>query len=282
MQFSATFRHIDQDFGFEGLELGHWSAEYDDEEAFILALNRMAIASSQHSLLDFPEVDVQAEIGRITVRAINGQLFYTDLHSKNRKDLKVVPVEVVRLIGGKPLEEVFLAEETSEDECVPPAKSGQYKSGSSLFTKGMAFVLMVVVLSFSGKYIWQDVSHTPRLHTAPQFIPSLSEQSDVLRQYADVYVSEYREGAMLFELTRRGEFARYEMWHSTERNGFVLVHIDTQHVQVGRHDGQTAMLANEIYLLVPQQDESMELHGVHYSRHHGPLVSIGELIDLQR
>ncbi len=280
MQYSATYKYIDQDFEFDHIPEGTWTAEYADEEAFDLALNRLAIASSQHAVVDFPEVEVRARNARVTVRAINGQLFYTDLHSQNRKDLKVVPVEIIRLIDGKPLEEVFKQDEEPEEVYVPHKQ--KHRSGAGWLTKVIALLLMCVILGFSGKLIWKDVTHLPRLHTAPQFLPSLSTEGEVLRQYADVYVSEYREGAMLFELTREGTFSRYEMWFSAERNNFVLVPVDVHPVQVGLHDGETAMLAGEIHLLLPTGDEAIALHGVTFSRHHGDLSSIGEVLEVNR
>jgi hypothetical protein len=106
----------------------------------------------------------------------------------------------------------------------------------------------------------------------------LGEESEVLRRYADVYVSEYREGAMLFELTREGLFTRYEMWHSKERNGFVLVSLDAYYVQVGLHEGRTAMLADEILLLELVDYENISLLGVNFRRHNGKLESIGEVL----
>ncbi|WPJ95262.1 hypothetical protein SH580_17715 [Coraliomargarita algicola] len=278
MQFVATFRHIDKDFGFEDLEHGSWSADFEDEESFILALNRLAIASSQHSLVDFPEVEVLAKHGRVTVRAINGQLFYTDSHSQNRKDLKVLPAEVVGLLRGQSMEEVFQTAPADEEGYVRP-QTKQYRSGRHQYTSSIALILMCIVLAVCFKLIWRDISHQPRLRSAPDFVPSLSTETGVLRKYADVYVSEYREGSMLFELSREGEFTRYEMWHSEEQGGFVLVNLDSWPVQVGQHEGQTAMLAKEVYLLQPKGDEIITLHGIDYKRHHGSLSSIGEVLE---
>ena len=280
MLYSVTFRHIDKDFGFEALDFGKWNAEYDNEEDFTLALNRMAIASSQHAVVDFPEVEVCAQSARAIIRAIDGQLFYTDINSRNRQDLKVVPVEIIRLIDGRPLEEVFQRDEQEPDHYIPPRH--KHRSSANGLTKLAAVFIMLIVLSFCSKFVWRDMTYAPRLHTAPQFIPSLSEESDVLRKFADVYVSEYREGAMLFELTREGRFSRYEMWHSAERNAFVLIELDSYLLQVGMHNGKTAMLADEHYLLLPEGEEIISLHGIQYYRHHGNLASIGEVLDVQR
>lgn len=281
MKFTATYKHIDLDFDFERLEESTWSAEYVDEESFLLALNRMAIASSQHAVVEFPEVEILAKNMRVTVRAINGQLFYTDLHSQNRKDLKVVPLEIVRLINGLPLEEVFRQEE-EPDEVYVSTKHKRRRIGTNPLTKLLALVIMCVILGFSAKFVWNDITHMPRLHTVPQFIPSLGSEGEVLRKYADVYVSEYREGGMLFKLTRVGELARYEMWFSAERNGFVLIPLDQHEVQVGLHAGETALLAGEIHLLTPAGDEALVLHGITFKRHHGDLSSIGEVLDVPR
>ena len=280
MKLSATFHNIDQDFGFEAeaLKLGSWSADFKDEEAFIEALHRMAIASSQHSLVDFPEIETRGNSGRVIVRAIHGQLFYTDYNSQNRKDLKVTPVEAVRLLGGEPTAEAFKIEEVPEEAVPLPLEAKPYRRTSKSYAKPVVLILLLIVLSVCSRYVWRDISDQPRLYTAPQFVPSLSEESDVLRKYADVYVSEYREGAMLFELTQQGQFSRYEMWHAEELNSFVLVKIDSYPVKVGQHDGQTAMLANEVYLLELNSDEMIRLHGVDYRRHHGTLSSIGKVV----
>lgn len=277
MQYSASYRYINPDFSCAQLEGGTWSAEYAGEEAFITALNRMAIASSQHAVVDFPEVEVKAKNKRVTVRAINGQLFYTDLHSQNRKDLKVVPFEIVRLIAGLPLEEVFRSEKADDEEVYLPPKH-KHRRGASPLTKLLAVIIMCVILAICTKLVWEDLTHLPRLHSAPHFIPSLGSEGEVLRKYADVYVSEYREGAVLFELTREGQFTRYEMWFSPERNRFVLVPMDVHKVQVGLHAGKTALLADEIHLLTPLGDEAIKLHGVTFQRHHSELSSIGEVL----
>jgi len=87
---------------------------------------------------------------------------------------------------------------------------------------------------------------------------------------------------MIFELTREGQFSRFEMWHSEERNRFVLIPVDSYPVQVGAHNGETAMLADEVYLLMPEGDEIMTLHGVSFNRHHADLASIGEVLDVKR
>jgi hypothetical protein len=278
MPYFATFLHIDQNFEFNDLESGKWNVEYQRQEDFVLALNRMAIASSQHAVVEFPEVDVRLGHTRVTVRAINGQLFYTDVNSQNHKDLKVVPAEVIDLMAGKNVNEVFRRDEEEAEYVLP---KGQKYRDRSWLTQAIALVIMLVILSFSMQSIWQDVTSAPRLRTAPEFIPSSSQGSEILRQYADIYISEYREGAMFFELTREGQFSRYEMWFNAELETFVLVPIDTHSVKVGTHDGKTAILASDIYLLIPKDGESIELHGIHYMRHHGELTDLGELLDVK-
>jgi hypothetical protein len=277
MQLSAKFNHIDRNFGFSDPDRGPWSVDFNDEDEFVLALNRMAIASSEHAVVEFPEVEVTGKNVRVTIQAISGQLYYTDLHSQNRKNLKVIPVEIVRLIQGKPLDEVFHRDEDAADEAyVPPPRP--YQGRTSPVVKVAAVLLMCAVVAFSGLKIWRDFSYEPRLSAKPSFIPSLSEESEILRKYADVYVSEYREGAMLFELTREGKFTRYEMWFSPERNAFVLFVVDSHHVQVGTHGGETAILAGERHLLSLADEETILLHRVSFKRHHNNLSSIGEVL----
>jgi hypothetical protein len=277
MQYSVSFRYINPDFTCESLEGGLWHVDYTDDEAFITTLNRMAIASTEPAVVDFPEAEVRAKNKRVTVRAINGQLYYTDLHSQNRKNLKVVPVEIVRLIAGLSLEEVFRSK-TTADEAIYLLPKHKPRSGANPLIKLLSVIIMLVILGFCTKLFWEDLTRMPRLHTAPHFIPSLGGESEVLRKYADVYVSEYREGAMLFELTREGRFVRYEMWFSPERNGYVLVPMDVHRLQVGLHNGETAFLADEIHLLTPLGVEAIMLHGVTFQRHHGELSSIGEVL----
>lgn len=133
MLYSVSFRYINPDFTCDSLEGGVWHAEYTDDEAFITALNRLAIASSEPAVVDFPEAEVRAKNKRVTVRAINGQLYYTDLHSQNRKNLKVVPVEIVRLIAGLSLEEVFRSETTDEEIYLLPKH--KHRSGANPLTR---------------------------------------------------------------------------------------------------------------------------------------------------
>ncbi|MDQ8194576.1 hypothetical protein QEH59_09075 [Coraliomargarita sp. SDUM461004] len=280
MEYSVTFKHIDRNFGFDQLDSGNWSEEFEDEASFARALHKMALASSQHTVIDFPEVEIHSKHGRVTVRAINGQLYFTDFHSQNRKDLKVVPLEVIRLLGGTPIDELTVPEESVEAEAERP-KLKPYRSHGSRVVQVLSLLFMLCVFCLFTTLIWRDMVHQQRLYPIPEFVPSLSQESYVVRKYADVYVSEYREGAMLFSLTRDGVFSRYEMWNSTAGEGYELIHIDTYSLQVGEHEGTLAMLADEHYLLQPEGDEMIRLHGVAYHRHHGTLESIGEVVNAQ-
>lgn len=277
MEYSAKFRYIDIEFGFDALDQGSWSTEYDNEDDFILSLNRMAIATSQHSVVEFPEVEVRAKGMRVTIQSIDGQLFYTDLHSQNRKNMKVIPVEVVRLIEGKPLDEVFKQEDEVEEPSYESSHSA-YRKSTSARGKLIALLVMFLVISGCSVVIWKEVGTTPSLTSAPQFIPDMKQEGEVLRKYADVYVSDYREGSMLFELTKEGQFTRYEMWFSPERNTFILLLVDTHRVQVGSYSGKTGILAGEQHLLALKDDETIALHGVNFTRHHDELTSIGEVL----
>lgn len=277
MDYSAKFRHIDKEFGFDGLDLGSWTADYDNEDDLILALNRMAIATSQQSVVEFPEVEVLARSMRVTIHSIDGELFYTDLHSQNRKNMKVVPVEVVRLIEGKPLDEVFKQDEEPVEESFASSQH-TYRKSSSGAGKLVALVVMFSVLGVCGFMFWKEFGRSQSLTSTPQFIPDMKQEGEVLRQYADVYVSEYREGAMLFELTKEGQFTRYEMWFSNDRNTNVLLLVDSHRAQVGSYSGKTGILAGEQHLLVLKDEETINLHGVDFTRHHDTLSSIGEVL----
>ena len=277
MEYSAKFRYIDKEFGFDALDQGSWSAEYDNEDDFILSLNRMAIATSQHSVVEFPEVEVRAKSMRVTIQSIDGQLFYTDLHSQNRKNMKVIPVEVIRLIEGKPLDEVFKQDDVVEEPSYESSHS-VYRKPTSGRGKVVALMVMFLVLSGCSVVVWQEVVRTPSLTSTPQFIPDMKQEGEVLRKYADVYVSDYREGAMIFELTKEGQFTRYEIWFSPERNGSILLLVDSYRVQVGSYSGKTGILAGEQHLLALKDDETIVLHGVDFTRHHDELTSIGEVL----
>lgn len=277
MEYSAKFRNIDKEFAFEDLELGSWNAEYENEDEFIMALNRMAIATSQHSVIEFPEVEVKAKNMRVTIQAIDGELFYTDLHSQNRKNMKVVPQEVIRLIEGLPLDEVFKREDKAAEE-VYVAPNHSYRAARNGTGKSISLIVMLCVVSICGYLVWKELDKTPSLTSTPQFIPDMKNEGEVLRKYADVYVSEYREGAMLFELTKEGQFTRYEMWFSKERNGYILLLVDAHRAQVGSYSGKTGILAGEDHLLVLKDEETITLHGVDFGRHHDTLESIGEVL----
>lgn len=237
----------------------------------------MAIAASQHSLVDFPEVEVRYKGMRVTIQAIDGELFYTDLHSQNRKNIKVIPVEVIRLLEGKPLDEVFKQEDGQEEpSCASSHHTYQKSTGGP--RKLIALLVMFFVISGCTVMIWKEIGTTPSLTSRPQFIPEMKQEGEVLRKYADVYVSDYREGSMLFELTAEGQLTRYEMWFSQERNTFILLLVDTHRVQVGSYSGKIGILAGEEHLLVLKDDETIALHGVDFTRHHDKLTSIGEVL----
>ncbi len=278
MHYTLTVRHINEDFSIpSSTDTTEWQTSFEDNADLILFLNRVAIATSQSAPVDFPEIEifVDQSFNRFLVKAIQGQLYFTDPHSQNRRDLKVIPEEAIRLLAGKPLEEVFLHE--GEDLGYTPIP--QKKSRWPVFLLRQAIVLIsIIVVVLSLRYTINEVQERESLIEVPRFVQDLESEGPLLRAYADVYVSEYREGATVFELERDGTFTLYELWFSQGQNGFVLVPVASHEVSAGLHNGRPAFLAGQYHLL-KLKDESIELHDVNYRRHGKKLSTIGEVLE---
>lgn len=112
----------------------------------------------------------------------------------------------------------------------------------------------------------------------PNFVHTMENEGELLRQYADVYASELREGGTVFELTENGEFSIFELWYSPTKKEFNLVPVETYRVSAGLHQGKPALLAGELHLLELSGDKIV-LHGVSYQRYGKKLSSLGDVLE---
>lgn len=274
MPYKVRLSHINPDFGIEPTPETPWSVDVETDDEMVLLLNRVAITSSQEPAADCPELEILVGSKRLLVTAVGGQLYFTEPYSANRQSLKVVPDEIIRLLQNKPLEEVFIEAEAEE---APVRYSGGASGGSPLF-KVILWLILLSIMGLSGGVVWKELSYRPRLVIAPDFIPSLSSDSELLRELYGVYVSEYREGGLAFELAEDGRFKLYEMWYSAKRGRFTLVQVASLDVQIGMHADESALLAGEMHLLLPQEEDVISMHGIAFHRHLGVLEEIGEVL----
>ncbi len=276
MHYTVHFSHINPDFSVEQRPEAPWSMEAESDEDMIFLMNRVAVTTSQCKVLDFPEMEITVRNKRVTVTSIEGLLYYSDPSSANRRNLKVVPEEVIRLLADVPLEEVFRdASDSEEVRSVPYCR----KSNGKRVFRLVVFCVMGAALGFLGRVVWKELIEKPSLLRIGHFIPSIEGNEKILEECSAVYVNEYAEGGLAFQLTENGQADFYEIWYSQERQHYVLVPTESLKVQVGTHAGETALLAGQIHLMLPRQDrESIYLHDLLYRRHHGLLQDLGEVL----
>jgi len=275
--YRLRFTNIDPQFGTEAEAEAHaWSAEADEEE-FRRLLNRLAIATSETAVVDFPEVEITRGTRRAKVTSVGGELFYSDFNSPSRQNLKVVPVEVVRLLKDLPLHEVFAEAEKPEPEIRPrvrlrrPHRKGGWKAG---LLAGCFVVFIICVNS-----IRRDLTDRPRLFDAPEYevLPAPRAES-MLAEWSGVYVSEFREGGMVVELERDGSFRVFEMWTGEDGGGYDLATVRSGRCTPAVHEGANVFVLGGTHILEPFGAESMRLHGIVFHRFFEPLREIGEVV----
>lgn len=190
MPYEIRVTHISEDYTISDDHPGAWTDKIEDPDELILLLNRIAIATTQFPVVEFPEVRISGESRHAQIRAINGKLYYTELKSSHRKDLVVTPDEVIRLLAGQPVEQA-LRRDSEEDSYIRPISGGHL--GARQLKKTLLLVSLAL-LAASIFYSWRSLSHQVRLVDSPNFVHTMENEGELLRQYADVYVSELREG----------------------------------------------------------------------------------------
>jgi hypothetical protein len=275
MAYEIKVSHISEDYDTPADENAQtWVRRIEEPSELILLLNRIAIATTQLPFVDFPEVRISWESHHVEVRVIRGKLYYTELNSSNRKDLVVTPDEVIRLLEGQPIEQA-LRRDPKEDVYIRPI------SGGHLGTRGVKKALLWISLSLLAVSIffsWRSLREQVRLVQAPNFVPTMQEEAELLRRYADVYVTDLREGATVLELTKDRELTIYDLWYSPVEKRYNLVPRERFSVSAGLHYGKPALLAGEVHLL-ELSGETLVLHGVAYRRYGKELSSLGDVLE---
>ena len=274
MLFHIRVSNIGEDYRISDLHNEVWTCRIEDAGELVLLLNRVAIATTQFPVVEFPEVRISWDSHHVHIRAINGKLYYTELKSAHRRDLVVTPDEVIRLLEGQPVEQA-LQRDPDEDNYVRPSSGG--RMGAGQFKRAL-LLLSLALLAVSGFYSWKTLSDQVRLVKAPNFVHTMENEGALLRKYADVYVSDLREGGAVFELTEDGRFSIYELWFSPKEQEYSLVPVDSFRVSGGLFKGKPALLAGEVHLLKLAENE-IRLHGIPYERHGRGLSSLGDVLE---
>ncbi|MDP4644290.1 MAG: hypothetical protein NWS71_07605 [Opitutales bacterium] len=278
MPFKVRLSHINPDFTVEPVPEGSWTDEMADDDALIYLMNRVAVSEHGQTLVEFPEIEITKGSQRVTVTSVKGQLFYNDPHSANRQNLKVVPEEVIRLLQDKPLDEVFTND--SEQHEAPTIKYQKKSTVAQVFGV-LALLGMAVVMFICGRVILHEFTYRPSLIVEPKFIHTMEGEQVALKKYSGVFVSEYREGGLVFQLLDNGHSDFYEMWWSPERNRFILILTESHDTLVGINEGKLAFLAGDYHLILPTDSQTMTLHGITYQRHEGSLDDVGEVVTVE-
>ncbi|WP_269526640.1 hypothetical protein [Coraliomargarita parva] len=276
MAYHLRLSNIHPDYSIETHCDESWTAEVDSNEDFCMVLNRVAIATSLTPAVEIPEVEVTYGTKRVHVTSIGGELFYSDLNSQSRQNVKVVADEVVQLLHNTSWEDIFNAREEEEEAGPRPVR--YRKSGLGPFVKSLFLLVLAGVTVFSFYSVWRTLSDQPSLVAIPDFTPAPVVRSrSLLSEWSGVYVSEYREGAQVFELKRTGNFSLYEIWSSHASGKNILVPVRESPARAGLHGDQLSILAGEKDLMVPLGEQILKLHGVSFTRHYGPLSQLGEI-----
>ncbi|HKK18026.1 MAG TPA: hypothetical protein VJ952_05020 [Opitutales bacterium] len=273
MRYEIRVSHIREDYTISDEHSEVWTRTVEDLEDLKLMLNRIAIATTQFPVVEFPEIRISWDSHHVHIRAIKGKLYYTELKSNNRKDLVVTPDEALRLLEGQPLEQALRRDEEEDAYVRPRAGSGF----GTIRLKKILLALSLLLIAGSSFYIWKSLSQQVQLVKAPHFVHTMEEEGELFRKYADVYVNELREGSTVFEVSKSGILSIYEMWYSPAGKVFNLIPAGEYRLSAGLHRGQPAFLAGEYHLLELHDDKIM-LHGMPFERYGKKLTSIGKIL----
>ena len=268
--YKLSVNHIDSDFGFGSGAESQWSTRIESDEALVVFLNRVAIATSTNSIVEHPEIEIPAGCRRAIVTAVDGHLFYTELDA-NKQHLKVVADEVVHLLKGLPFEP--MAEVESEEEAEHERHYAHRNSNGGIRIIGWS--LLLAILAACSFVLWKEIRYRPSLVEQPKFIEVSEGRSEALKELAGIYIHEYREGGMLFEIQGDGRLDFYELWESRTSKGFVRLPLESHELKVGLHQGEEAYLAGELHLIRPTAEGGLELHGLRFSRYDGRTAELG-------
>jgi hypothetical protein len=276
MHYNVQLTNINPDFSVEPKPEEPWTVRVDSDEEMIFLMNRVAVTSSQETMLEFPELEITVFNKRVLVTAIEGMLYYTEPRSENRQNLKVIPQEVICLLANKPFEEISPDASPAEVN----ASAANLVKGRGLFSWPVLLLACLVLAIGGGGVLLKKLTIRPSLVGVPRFIPVFVGEKEVIDRFSDVYASEYSQGALVFRLTQDGQAEFYEMWRSEESKRFILVETESLKLQVGAHEGKVALLAGGVHLLVPKDDNLILFDGNEYKRHRGQLNEIGEVLKL--
>jgi len=272
--FRVRVAHLTEDFTLPSESSCTWSCLIKDAEELKRLLNRVAIATTQLAVVEFPEVEIGIDSRRILVRAIEGKLFYSEPESRNRRDIEVVPSEVIRLLEGESVMQAL----RRDDEADFYRRQSSHKARRSQSSFKIA-LLLVSCVSFvlALSYSFQGEAGSAGLVEPPDQFEPVDYGGEIFRRFADVYISELREGATVIEIKETGECVFYELWQLEDGDRYSVAPVMALSASAGFHLGQPALLAGEYHLLRFHNDD-LRLHGIHYKRYGKELATLGDLL----
>jgi hypothetical protein len=273
MLYQVSLSNIHPDYSVDPPPTDTWSAVVEDDDALIVMMNRVAIASSQNQSHEYPVLDIVTGGIRATITVIGGQLYYTDPSTPNRSNIKVVADGALKLLHGSSFESVLQAEAEIESEAA--RSSAPYRP--SVIGPRLRLVLWIVLFASIGTsltLLWRGLTYRPRLVPTSEFVPGAIDEMS-LRSYTGIYVDGYQEGGRVLELTPEGQFILYEMWHSAGSESFTLKQVESLSMTLGTQYGEPALMVEEFYLLQPRTEGRILMGGVLFEPHVGALGDIG-------
>ncbi len=141
----------------------------------------------------------------------------------------------------------------------------------------VGWAIIMAILSSCSFIIWKELRQQSTLVEKPKFVEVAEGQGERFKDLAGVYIHEYREGGMIFEIDGDGRLDFYELWESKTSKGFVRLPLESHDLKVGLHLGKEAYLADEIHLIRPAADGVLELHGLRFERYEGKDDELGPI-----
>ncbi|MGB0416762.1 MAG: hypothetical protein ACPGKS_07935 [Coraliomargarita sp.] len=276
--YKVLVSHINPDISFEPIPEAPWSQSVPDDEALIVLLNRIAIASSQSKPLEYPEVEITAESRRAFITIVNGHLYYTERNS-NRQNLQVVAENIPDLLKGLPVELEKPREETYVRERHQPNRRYHGSGPSGGVFRAVFWGIFIALFAICAIRVFRELSYRPSLFQRPEFIYQKSGATVFMERYAGLYVNEYREGSYVLELEATGELHVYELWRSPKLGTYMRVPVANYAVQYGLHDDEPSLIADSKYLLKPIDPRALSMYGLEFRRHDGAITELGPVTE---
>jgi hypothetical protein len=258
---------MDRDFKVHDDGVDPWDEEIEEDRDLVIFLNRVAIASSQSRAVEHPVVEFSAGKKRASVTAIRGQLFYSDLHRPNVQNLNVIAEEIVGFLTDRITPGAHELNPAPAEAKIPMARYSDGGAQTVRVLRAAAVVFLGAILVLCGLRVYQTLTYRPSLVDTPPFVPGVPDEAAFLGRYSGVYIDAVEDAGQVIEITPGGRFRLYELWRKQKEKGFELEPVEDLPVSLGTSEGRDAILAADVYLVVPLTEDRVTLFGELFLRY---------------